>query len=629
MSVFARQTGINMQKKKTQGYESTSVLSIRELARGEERETSPWRNPCVLMLGSPPCSPKVVEPDLPKLALRSGSNEVEPPQVRKQVGFTADTNGDSVDGDDGGDGDDDGSSGRTSSSWQSWLVTALALVLVSAPFWAVPLFCAKQFGHPADDSTTDSSTDDAHHRRLGAGASRYCTQKLPFYLGVSYTLLGAWVMGRVADAIYLPPVLGFLIAGFCFQYFNDETTQSAAPYIQTLSFLIVLVRAGLEIELSDINRVTLPLGCLPVLVDGFTIAIMATYTLDFTFTEAGSLAFILASLGDGLVIPLMLELKPLKLGPMPRLMFTAAPLEACTALFTFGVFEGFAAADAHDQPAWAVVVLSIFVKMIATLVFAFVLAYLFVFIVEERGRFTVFGKPFFTCQPQEELLFVCAAAILAYGLADDETVVISNGYGGSLLNKDLAVVGVAVFYSALRPSSLHDLEHMFASIWVFGSLFLFVNLGAQIETSSFAHIGRVLPLLLAGLVGRFFTYGAVLFFTIPARQLHERHARANFIYEWGFAMVASIPRATIQGALAAIPGTEVDHTHAILVDHTPAIHTLYTHCTLTVHSLYTRYTPTIHSLYTHCTILTIQSLYTHCTLTIHPLSTHCTSAIHP
>ena len=46
----------------------------------------------------------------------------------------------------------------------------------------------------------------------------------------------------------------------------------------------------------------------------------------------------------------MLELKPLRLGPMPRLMFTAAPLEACTALFTFGVFEGFAAAGAGAAP---------------------------------------------------------------------------------------------------------------------------------------------------------------------------------------------------------------------------------------------------------------------------------------
>ncbi|EOD21105.1 hypothetical protein EMIHUDRAFT_241657 [Emiliania huxleyi CCMP1516] len=81
-------------------------------------------------------------------------------------------------------------------------------------------------------------------------------------------------MGRVADAARLPPVLGFIVAGFCSRPITDSITASAAPYIQTLAFLVVLVRAGLEIELTDLNRVTVPLGLLPVLADGS--AIMAT-----------------------------------------------------------------------------------------------------------------------------------------------------------------------------------------------------------------------------------------------------------------------------------------------------------------------------------------------------------------
>lgn len=466
------------------------------------------------------------------------------------------------------------SRGDSCSACCRWLATAAVLLLVWCPYWVVPLFCEEQlhlrlFGL-ADAGHADGHSRDykhgSHHRRLGGGGGSvlcpadggsadraWISSDLPFYLGVAHTLFGGWVMGRVADAARLPPVLGFIVAGFCSRPITDSITASAAPYIQTLAFLVVLVRAGLEIELTDLNRVTVPLGLLPVLADGSAIMATAMYSLGFSLTEAGALAFILASLGDGLVIPLMLELKPLRLGPMPRLMFTAAPLEACTALFTFGVFEGFAAAGANDQPAWSVILLGVVVKFVATLVVALGLAGAFVFLVEERPRFTVCGQPFFTGQPQEELLFVCAAALLAYGLADDEFIVMSNGYGGSLLHKDLAVVGVAVFYAALRPSSVHSLEHMFASIWTFGALFLFIHLGARIELGSFLRLPSVLPLLLAGLAARAVAYAAVLLATLPSRLQHDRHACHNLVYEWGFALVASLPRATIQGALAAIP----------------------------------------------------------------------------
>jgi hypothetical protein len=51
------------------------------------------------------------------------------------------------------------------------------------------------------------------------------------------------------------------------------------------------------------------------------------------------------------------------------------------------------------------------------------------------------------------------------------------------------------------------------------------------------------------------------------------------------------------------------------------MHSLYTHCTLTMHSLYTHYALTIHSQYTHYA-LTMHSLCTHYTLTLHSLCTH-------
>ena len=78
-------------------------------------------------------------------------------------------------------------------SWQAWCLTIVALIFISAPFWAVPLFCEKQFGQKTSDDHSSSYADEhSDHRRLGGGGEiRFCDKKLPFYLGVAYTLFAA------------------------------------------------------------------------------------------------------------------------------------------------------------------------------------------------------------------------------------------------------------------------------------------------------------------------------------------------------------------------------------------------------------------------------------------------------
>jgi Kef-type K+ transport system membrane component KefB len=161
--------------------------------------------------------------------------------------------------------------------------------------------------------------------------------KLPFYLGLAFVIFMAWTSGRLVQTVGLPPVFGYLVAGYCFNYFDDEDTESARDEIRLLTFLVVLIRAGLEISLPDIDRFALLLGTVPVIADAMGVAIVAMHIFGYDFTTAAALGFIVAPLGDGLVIPKMQEYKFTNSNvDMPQRVFTAAPIEASTALFMFG-----------------------------------------------------------------------------------------------------------------------------------------------------------------------------------------------------------------------------------------------------------------------------------------------------
>jgi hypothetical protein len=282
-----------------------------------------------------------------------------------------------------------------------WFCSLLALIVALAPFILVPLVCAEDV----------------------------CHGKLPLFLALAYTLFCAYVLGRVATAVQLPNVLGYLIAGFILQFISPKTLVSASPTLQTLVFVLgVLVRAGLELDFADMNYVTVSLGVLPVMADAATIAVCAVSFMDFSLVEAGALAFIMAPLGDGLVIPAMLQLKDKKLGPMPRLLFTAAPIEAVTGLFVFGVFANFAEQEKTMESTTMVVLLGILVKFVATICFSYWIAFILTYIVEYRSIFTSGGD-------SEELLFVLSGALVAYSLANEKLILIPNGYEGPLLQQ--------------------------------------------------------------------------------------------------------------------------------------------------------------------------------------------------
>lgn len=411
----------------------------------------------------------------------------------------------------------------------SMFFTAFILILLTAPFWTIPMAESKP--------------------------------EIPLFLTLAWYFFVSWLCGRVCVAMHGPPVIGYLISGFCLQFISTQTWLTARSYVQLLAFLIVLTRAGLEISPQDITRTTLSLGILPVLTEVFAITGFSIVYLNLNFMPSLMLGFIMCCIGDGLVLPKLQEYRPLNLGNLPRIMFTAAPLEVVTVLFGFGLAQGFA--EPSNEPLSSLILLGLFGKFVGTVLFAFVVAFLFAQLSRNRSNFSINGRFIFSGTDKEELLFLLSAVLLTYTLCDSNPVIIWDGYSSAspLLESNMAVIVMTAIYAQFRPIAIHQVEQslsglyflmFFLSIvelWMFGALFLFTTLGSNIQISSFQHGFKFIPVMIVGFAARL-----VCVFIITSRMRHNRDSSWKKVaYETLFIWISSLPRATIQGAICHIP----------------------------------------------------------------------------
>ena len=148
---------------------------------------------------------------------------------------------------------------------QSAISIFMLVAALTVPYWAVPLW------------TPDTDASEKHHKVDHEHGT------LTFHLTLSWHLLISWCFGRCMICLRGPPQLGYIVAGFLLRFYCHPAWVLARPTIQMLAFLIVLVRAGLEISPQDLDLVTVLLGTLPVVADALAIAKLSMWVWDVPF----------------------------------------------------------------------------------------------------------------------------------------------------------------------------------------------------------------------------------------------------------------------------------------------------------------------------------------------------------
>lgn len=371
-------------------------------------------------------------------------------------------------------------------------------------------------------------------------------------LSISLIIIGvlAHYSGKLVELIKLPSLIGMMMIGMligpAFLNLVPQGTLNIAPTIKDIALVAVLFIGGLGISLAQMKQIGRPavlLSAVPATLEGFTIALMSMWLLDFTFIQGSILGFIIAAVSPAVLIPSMIDLINRRVGQdkaIPQMLLVGASADDTIAITLFTTFLGIYMQDiSGENTSIPMQLLLIPISIILSLGVGFLV-------------FKI-SKPLI-----ESVSHSYSKVILAFGICLIMRS-IENYLHLDLFNSLLTVMIYGFFIrNYINLSSQLILDKMNA-IWKIGKLYLFAFVGMAINPT---------------LVGEFFLIGVgILSISLFIRSLGVLLSLVGTNLSWKertFCVIAYLPKATVQSAKAAIPlqmgiaGGEIMQAIAIL-----------------------------------------------------------------
>jgi NhaP-type Na+/H+ or K+/H+ antiporter len=356
---------------------------------------------------------------------------------------------------------------------------------------------------------------------------------MPIAVAFAILMIGPWLFGRATAAVRLPAILGMLLFGVLYGALSGGLVSLVPPFpplihdlsdfLKRAALIVILLRAGLGIRratLAQVGASAVRMAIIPCLIE--TAVATAGFIWLFEFDPLTALigASILAAVSPAVVVPSMLELKEQGYGTMPTLVLAGASVDDAVAITIFTAALGVAAGGTVSV---TTAVISFPVAIVAGLALGAALGFL--------GAW-FFTRTFEHIRATEKALLLVVASLLVVELGDVVPIAAL-----------LAVMTLGFVLLERAEPVAHELARKLGKLWVPAELLLFVLIGLAVDLPTAAGAGlRGLAVIGLGLVGR--SVG-VLISVLPDRSLTPN--------ERLFALIAYIPKATVQAALGAIP----------------------------------------------------------------------------
>jgi NhaP-type Na+/H+ or K+/H+ antiporter len=168
-------------------------------------------------------------------------------------------------------------------------------------------------------------------------------------LSLTIIFLSALFLNYLFNLLKMPGLIGIMLTGilfgpYVFNFIPLEILKFPTDF-KTLALIIILIRAGLSLNKSTLNKIgknAVKLGIIPCLFEAAAIVAVAFLFLKIPIKEAAVLGFVIASVSPAVVIPQMLDLIDRKIGKnIPTLILAGASFDNVFALTLFSVFLKF------------------------------------------------------------------------------------------------------------------------------------------------------------------------------------------------------------------------------------------------------------------------------------------------
>ena len=343
-------------------------------------------------------------------------------------------------------------------------------------------------------------------------------------------------MGAICQRLKLPRIIGMLITGIVLgPYvldFLDPSILSISADLRKMALIIILLKAGLSLDLNDLKKVGRPAIMLSFVPASFEIigyVLLAPWILGITCVEAAVMGAVLAAVSPAVVVPRMVNLMESKYGTekaIPQMIMAGASCDDIFVIVLFTTFLSMAQGGNADVLDFVNVPVSIVLGIFLGAVVGYGL-YLF----------------FETSYAHKQCVRNSTKVIIVLGVSFLLVAVEGWLEGKVAVSGLLAVVSMACVLKLKSTAFVSKrLSEKFGKLWIAAEVILFVLVGAAVD---------IRYTLQAGLAAIFIILLALLF---RACGVLLCVAETNLSWkERAFCVIAYMPKATVQAAIGSVP----------------------------------------------------------------------------
>lgn len=347
---------------------------------------------------------------------------------------------------------------------------------------------------------------------------------------IAVILLLGLLIGWIFSKLKLPSLLGMVIVGIVLSphalNLIDESILGISGELRQIALVIILTRAGLSLDVSDLKKVGRPavLMCfVPACVEILGTVILAPMLLGVTMLEASIIGSVIAAVSPAVIVPRMIKLIDEGYGKaksIPQLILAGASVDD---VFVIVVFTAFTALASTGEMS-----VTSFIQIPISIVLGIMLG----------GCVGIVLVAFFKkCHMRDsvKILIILSISFLLLG--------VENRLQGYIpVSGLLAIMSMGIIIKQKYGVLALRLSAKYNKLWLGAEVFLFVLVGATVDLRYVASAGVSAVLLILGAL-LFRMTGVAISLLKTGLSKRERL----------FCMVAYTPKATVQAALGTVP----------------------------------------------------------------------------
>ena len=349
---------------------------------------------------------------------------------------------------------------------------------------------------------------------------------------LAFIFLVGLSLAAICQALKLPRIIGMLITGILLGPYVlnvlDPSILSISSELRQIALIIILLKAGLSLNLADLKKVGRPaimMACIPATFEILAYFLLAPYFLGITRLEAA----VMGAVSPAVVVPRMVQLMDEKYGTaksIPQMILAGASCDDIYVIVLFSTFSTMAqGGSAHLKD-----FINIPVSIILGIALGSVAGYLLSLFFE-----TAYAHSHMVRNSMKVIVVMGVAFLLMSIETWLKPVVSVSGL--------LAVVSMACVLKLKCTASVSArLSQKFGKLWLAAEVLLFVLVGASVDIRYTLKAGpAALAMIFAALLIR--TLGVSLCVTGTNLTWRERL----------FCSIACLPKATVQAAIGSVP----------------------------------------------------------------------------